>query len=130
MLIDVRNEVYTILKTEYPTMNLVMEFPDTIPTFPLATLGEIGNSEDIRYRASNGSNISTISLEFNIYDNSEDSKAKILDIRKKIDSVLADTYGMTRTFSNDVPNYVDEDVDRYIVRYSFNIDANKVIYKY
>lgn len=128
MIVDITNELLTVLKSELTGVDVLTSYPETPPNFSCITFEEGENTSNISTKDSSGFNHSNISFEINIFTvgNSKMSKAKV--IRNKIDKILSGTYGLNRNASRSVPNYLNNSVYRYNMRYSGIIDKNKVIY--
>ncbi len=129
MLVDVTNEVYTRLKTELVGHQVLKAYPNEVPTFPLVVVDELESVADDDTRDSGGFNADIVSLSINIFSNTSNKSEEIKAIRKQIDTIMSDEWRMTRTVSRYVPNFIDINVDRYLLTYSFKIDKNKVIYR-
>jgi len=129
MIVDITNEVFTEIKTALTTVTVKSEYPSTEPTFPFVTVTEISNDTDESTIDSSVQHYSLISIEVNIYCNSSRKISDAKSIRGTIYSILGDKYNMPRTFSNQVPNFLDENVYRYIMRYTCKVDTNRKIYR-
>ena len=129
MIIDVTNEVLTRLKTELTGIDVVTSYPNYSPDFPIVTLTESSNITDRGTIDSSGQTHSYISLEVEIYTIGSRRMSKAKEIRTQIDTVLSGEYRMIRTFSNAIPNFLDTNVYRYKLIYSFRIDKEKTIYR-
>ena len=75
-----------------------------------------------------GAILSEISFEINIFSNVQNKITQVREIRNTIDSLLTGV-GMTRDYSNPIPNYSDLNLYRYILRYTCVVDSNKKIFR-
>ena len=129
MIIDISNEVFTKLKNTLTGINVVGEYPETIPTFPIVTFSESSNTTIYDMVDSSGETHNLISFEIEIFSNAKNKTTQVKTIRNNIDTVMSDFYGMNRVFSDKVPNYLDANIYRYMLRYECVVDKNKKIYR-
>ena len=129
MIVDVTNEAYTTIKNTLTDVTVLQDYPITSPSFPCAIVSESSNTEDLDTIDSSGAHYSSVILEVNIFSNKENKITQVKDIRNRIDNILSGTYRMTRTYSGTVPNYLDDTIYRYVLRYSFKVDSNRTIYR-
>lgn len=129
MIVDVTNEIITKLISSITTCEILSAYPNGDTSFPVIVVEELSNNTDVETISSGGDQINTISLEVNIFSNLEAPLTQIRTLRKSVDDVLSGFYRMTREFSSSVPNYLNENIHRYTMRYSFKIDKNKKIYR-
>lgn len=129
MIIDVTNELYTELKNTLTGITVLPSYPDTTPSFPCVTIEEFSNETSANHVDTAGEKFNDVSLEINIFTNTETKIYDAKQIRNSIDAILGDKYRMLRTFSNTVPNYADRSIYRYTLRYDFSVDSNRMIYK-
>lgn len=129
MIIDITNEVFTNLKTNITNATLLTSYPNTTPTFPCITFEEISNNVDKLSVDTTGEHVNELSFEINIYTEGDNKMSVAKGFRKSADDILSDSYGMRRDFSSAIPNYLDEHIYKYTMRYSCNIDSNKTIYR-
>lgn len=129
MIIDITNEVYSNLKIQLSPTTVLQNFPSTTPVFPCVVIEELVNTSHLDSRDTGGEKYNNVTFEINIFSNTQNKITQVKSIRNQIDVIMADSYGMTRTFSNPVPNFADTNIYRYTLRYTFTIDADKVIHK-
>lgn len=129
MIIDITNEVLTNLKNTLTDVTVLSSYPSTVPQFPCITVQELPNTTDPTTIDTSGEHYCDAGIEINIYSNAPNKSTQAKNIRNRIDTIMSGTYRMTREFSDEVPNYVDTDIYRYILRYTFVIDENKQIYR-
>lgn len=129
MIIDITNEVYTNLKTTLTDVTVLPTYPSTIPVFPCITVEELTNTNNTDTHDSAGDHHSDASIEIYIYTNGEDRISKAKSIRNRIDVIMNDNYNMLREDSRPIPNPADLTLYRYVLRYSYTIDSNKIIYR-
>lgn len=129
MIVDVTSEVITKLKTEITSATILANYPNVATTFPLITVSEINNITHLSTVDSGGERYNDVSLEINIFTDSQTNVTDTKELRIKIDEVLNSTFGMNRVFGEPTPNYIDTSVYRYTLRYNFIIDVNRKIYR-
>lgn len=129
MIIDVTNEVYTKLKTELTNVSVLPTNENVTASFPCVTLEEISNNIDVDSIDTSGDKYSVVALELNIFSIAENKIIETKTIRNQIDAILSDEYRMTRDYSSTTPNYLNEEIYRYTMRYSFLVDANRKIHR-
>lgn len=129
MIVDITNEVYTNLKTTLTDVTVLPTYPSTIPVFPCITVEELTNTNNPDTHDSAGDHHSDAAIEIYIYTNGEDRISKAKNIRNRIDTIMNGTYNMLREESRPVPNPADLTLYRYVLRYSYTIDSNKIIYR-
>lgn len=129
MIVDVLNELYTEIKATLTGITVLPSFPSTAPAFPCVIIEEDYNQTSAEHVDTAGEKINDVSIEINIFTNTDSKVHDAKQIRNSIDAILADKYRMSRTFSDNVPNFSDTTIYRYILRYSFSVDGNRKIYK-
>lgn len=127
MIVDITSEIITDLMTEMPTMNIRNAFPNDVPKFPLVVVQEISNTADTISKDTSGFHYSSVSIQIDIFTNSDYRETEAKTIRDTIDGVLSDEYGLERDFSGNTPNE-DTNVYRYTMRFSGLVNNNRVIY--
>lgn len=129
MIIDITNEVVTAVKNACPEAQVSSSYPKKVGKFPLITIDEIVNSTYEDSVDSSGENHSEIAFEINIFSTSKTPVGEVGKLRKKVDAILADAYGLSRESLGRVPNFSDTNVYRYTVRYDGVINKNKTIFR-
>jgi hypothetical protein len=128
MIIDIAYEVYTKLKTDLVGVEMGTTFLETPSTYPFITFSEVSNTSTRDTRDSNGEYHNDVSFEVNIFTIGDDKKSQAKSLRILVDDVLSGYYGMEREFSDEIPNFGDQSIYRYVMRYGCLVDKNKVIY--
>ena len=128
MIVDITNEVITKLKTELFPIKVLDTFQSITATFPCVTVEEIVNIDDVETKDTSGIQYSDVTLQIDIFSNTNNKVTETKQIRNIVDGVLSDLYGMNRIFSKPIPNYADENIYRYTLRYRGIINSNKQIY--
>jgi hypothetical protein len=128
MIIDISNEVYTKLKTELVGVEIGSTFLEAPSTYPFVTFSEVSNTAFGDTKDSSGEQHNQLAFEVNIFTIGDDKKSQAKNLRKMIDDVLSGYYNMDRDFSDEIPNFLNQNVYRYVMRYSCLVDKNKVIY--
>lgn len=129
-MVDVTNEIMSYVKTAVgSTVDVLSEYPSSTPKFPCVVFNEFSNVSHTETIDSSGEKYSDVSLQIDIFSNTQDKISVVKDLRNKIDTVLAGTYRMTRAFSGTTPNYADTNIYRYTLRYNFLVDNTKKIYR-
>lgn len=128
-MIDITNEVLTKLKTELSPIKVMLPSQNNASTFPCVTFKEVSNVVLDSSIDSSGEVASQLAFEVNIFTKGNTKESSSRTIRQQVDTVLSTYYGMNRDFSNDVENYGDVTIYRYVMRYSCVVDRNKTIYR-
>lgn len=129
MIVDITNEVLTAIHNSLTNCTVEATYPNTIPTFPVVTVSEFENNVDLETIDSSGEKYNLQSIEINIFSNSTNYLTEVRAIRKSIDDIMSGTYRMSRGYSGETPNFADNSIYKYTLRYSYRIDANKKIYR-
>lgn len=129
MIIDITNEVLTYVQTNYPTMNLLSTYPSTTPVFPCVVMEEMTNNQLKETVDSDGEHHSDVMIQVDIFTQGDRKISDAKAIRKQIDDIMSGYYKMGRTYSGITPNFLDTNIYRYTLRYSFIVSENKVIYR-
>lgn len=129
MIIDITNEVYTNIKNQLTPVTVLSTYPSTPPSFPCIIIEEMSNISIGSTIDTAGEHYNEVTLEVNIFSDSQYKVSEVKDLRNRIDSILSDQYKMGRDYSGTIPNFLDSNIYRYVLRYSFIIDENKRIYR-
>lgn len=129
MIIDITNEVLTKIKTTLTGVTILTSYPSTVPIFPCVVIEESSNIINAVTVDSSGETHNDITFEINIFSNAPSKVTEAKLIRNQIDAIMSEFYGMDRDYSGSIPNFMDGDVYRYTLRYSFTISTNKTIYR-
>ena len=81
MIVDVANELYTDLKNNVTSATVYKQRPLTVPVFPCVTLS-FSTPIDSTTIDSSGENYNLITVNVNIYSDSEQFNTEIWNIRK------------------------------------------------
>ena len=120
-MIDVENLVFTsvetALKTSYPNINVVSDYPNKPSSFPCVAIIEEDNSV---YQDSQSSscfeNHASLMYSVNVFSNKENGrKTEAKKIMNKVDEAFANIK-FTRTMKQVIPN-VDNSIFRIVARY-------------
>lgn len=128
MIIDITNEILTKLKTDLVGIEVVTSNQDT-EQFPRVVFTENLNSTHIESIDSSGETKNEIVFDINIYTVGDRKMSDAKSIRNQVDSIMSDFYNMNRVYSNNVPNYFDQSIYRYVLRYNCVVDSNEVVYR-
>lgn len=129
MIIDISNEVFTAISDVLTGVECLTTYPSTEPIFPCLTFEEQTNTTSQAHIDTGGEKFNEVTIQIDIYTKGETKVSDAKTIRNTVDSIMADVYGMNRDDSKPVPNFMDSNVYRYTLRYSFTIDKNKKIYR-
>jgi len=129
LIVDITNEVLTNLKTTLEDVTVLTAYPSTTPKFPCVIVEEMSNNSYELSIDSAGQHHNEVSFEINIFSNARNKMTQVKSIRNLVDAIMADEYRMTRDFSGATPNFLDNDIYRYTMRYSCVLDNDKVIYR-
>jgi len=129
MIVNIFNELFTVIKTTLNDCTVLAEYPSTPPDFPCVIVSELSNNTYVDTVDTSGEQHNDITFEINIFSNAPNKTTQVRDIKTRIDNILAGTYRMTRDDMGAVPNYADTNIYRHIVRYSGIVDSNKKIHR-
>lgn len=128
MIIDITNNILTDIKMQLPEVNVITSFQSSVSKFPTILVEEIDNSHHTQSKDSGGFQHSNIGISIEIYTNGSRRMSNAKDIRNRVDVILVDKYGMTRSTPTVIPNFLDDAIYRYKIIYSGVISKNKTIY--
>lgn len=129
MIVDIYNEAYTKLKQDLAPITVLNEYPETEPVFSCVIFSELHNTNYVKTSDSGGDKHSAVSFEVNIFTTQPNKISKSRKIRNDVDTVLADFYGMNRDYAGTIPSFLNNNLYRHTMRYSFVIDKNKRLYR-
>lgn len=130
MIVDISNIILTDLKTTLgDNVTVLTSYQPIIPKFPTVLVEEIENVDDLATKDSGGVKYNNISFGIEIYTTGSRKISESKSIRNTINSIISQNYGLSRTFAQSVPNFVDENIHRYKLIYTGKIDSNKNIYR-
>ena len=129
MIIDITNEMLTDIKNALTDAHVSTSQSPTTPKFPTVIVEELVNSDDLYTKDSSGFTHSNISYAIEIYTIGTTRMSQAKKIRNQINEIISNKYGIARTSSSPIPNYLDENVYRYRMSYSGKIGKNKTIYR-
>lgn len=127
MIVDVANELYTDLKTTVTSATVYKQRPLKVPVFPCVTLS-FSTPIDSTTIDSSGENYNLITVNVNIYSDSEQFNTEIWNIRKEVDARLADFYKLERNVDEELDN-IDPNLYRWVMRYDGVVSSDSVIYR-
>jgi hypothetical protein len=128
MIVNIANEIFTKLKEDLTGVELTTSYETAPPTYPLVSFSELSNNAYLDTKDSSGEYHNQVSFEVNIFTEGSTRKNDALEIRVLVDEILSNYYGLGRDFSNEIPNYLNSNIYRYVMRYSCLVDKNKMIY--
>lgn len=128
MIVDLYNEIFTQLKTTH-NLNVNPEYDDEAPTFPVVVFKESANLDDEEHKDSSGFNYADLAFEIQIYTDGPSKMTEAKAIRNTVDGLMSGTYGMNRSLAQEVPNYIDRRIYRYVLRYECKANYNKQIFR-
>lgn len=129
IIIDITNEIITRLKNDLSSVAILNSYQNTTAKFPTIVVEEVNNKVMSSTRDSSGFNHSIVSLRINIFTTGNKKVSDSKSLRNTIDDILSGEYGMYRVNAQQVTNYLDDDIYRYVIDYNFTIDKNKVIWR-
>jgi len=127
MIAFVDNEIYTKLKTEITAAKVRKEYPEELSDFP-CIVANFSNTTNPATIDTSGERHNFLSIQINIFSQSQLHQTEIQTIRGQIDAVLADFYKMNRTLDDPVSN-IDPTITRWIMRYEGVISYNNEMYR-
>lgn len=128
MIVDITNEVVNRIITDFPTVEVLTEYPQTQKKFPCIVITEMSNNADPFTKDTSGYKYSDVSIEVNIFTTGDTRMSKAKKLRNEIDVILSDEYGMLRAFSDRTPN-VDTDIYRYTMRFNGLVNKDREIFR-
>lgn len=128
-MIDITNEILTKLKNELSGVSVKSSYDGVNPKFPLVTINETDNMLNPQHVSSNYCNTFTISFDINIFDIGNKKETSVKSIRNKIDDIMLNHYKMNRVSSQNIENYLDNEIYRWVLRYSCVVDKDLKIYR-
>ncbi len=131
-MIDPFLEIYNKIKREFniDKIDVKCAYQSELKSFPVIVMKEVENSTDIINLDNSGEEYSIrYALELDIYDNNNNSQTNIAKIKQKIDDILNIELGMNRDFVNVTPNYLDNNIYRYNMKYSCIVNKNNIIFR-
>lgn len=129
MIVNITNEVFTKLKNEIKNATVLTSYNLKNPQFPCITFVETSNTKDDNTIDSSGETVNILAFEVNIFTTGNMKLSRAIEIRQAVDNILSDYYKMSRDFASETPNYLDDTIYRYTMRYSCLVDKNKTIYR-
>ncbi len=129
MIIDVTNEILTAIRNELSDVTVLSSYQVTDNSFPVVVVEEIDNSDNVSTRDSAGGFHCAVSIRVEIYTNGPNRMSEAKMLRNTIDSVVSDSYGMTRVSQESVPNFSDTSIFRYQIVYSCLVSKYKTIFR-
>lgn len=129
MIVDIFNEMFTKLKTELSPLKIHSHYPEGDVVFPCVIVEELGNSTYETTTDTSGEKHNMVSIEVNIFTVTSEKVTMAKTIRKQVDAVLGDFYGMNRDYSGSIPSFLDNNIYRYTLRYSCVVDKDKKLYR-
>lgn len=134
-MIDIENEVFTKVinhvraDSRFTSIEGDTVYNPTPPSFPYIELYESTNS--VSYDGIDSSHIENrvyVSYEINVYSNkTSGKKAECKAVSSLVDEAMT-RLGFTRESKAAIPNIADATIYRELLRYSAEVDKNKVIY--
>lgn len=128
MIVNVFNDLINEIQNEINPVPITIPFTGMSPEFPIVTMDEISNETNVDTVDSSGEYHNIQSFELNIYTVGISSRTKSHELRDKIDNIMT-PHNMNRTFSQSVPNYLDDSIYRYVLRYECIIGKDKKFYR-
>lgn len=128
-MINIENEIFTTLKNTILDASVVKESPEVILVNPTVVFSETNNITDRETVDSSGETHSEMDFKIEIYTMGDDKRSVSQTIRVLVDSIMGGQYGMTRTFSEEIPNFADRRIYRYVLKYNCLVNNNGKIYR-
>lgn len=129
-MINVLPEIITKLKNAISDATIIQDYAYlTKNKFPIITIRELSNVTDITTIDSSGVYANNISFEVNVFTKGNNKEQTAFELRDKVDDIMVNFYKMSRSTSEQVDNYVDSNIYRWLLRYDCKIDNNLKIYR-
>jgi hypothetical protein len=129
MIKSLKNQIRLELETILEGITIYPQYPQTTPEFPCITLREISNVDDMDTRDSSGTKHVDTTIQIDIFTTGNSRENDALEIAYDIDDLLGGTYRLPKIMAEPIDNYVDINVYRYVLRYSYKISRNNTIYR-
>mgnify|MGYP000858740761 FL=1 len=127
-MIDIENQLYTLIKAVLPTGTSMSGEYSPNATLPLLTMEMKDNSTYDRSYTMQENHVRTM-FEFNAFSNkTSGAKTQCKNIIAKVDAEML-SLGFVRTTYSFVPNLLDATVKRLTARYVGVVGANKTVYR-
>ncbi len=128
-MVDITNELLTEIKEELTDCHVISSYQPTTPKFPTITVESSDNSTHSGTRTSSGFTHSNIAFKITIYTKGSSKQTDAKMIASDIDVIMCGKYGFNRGVPSQIPNYLDNEVYRYLLNYYGVINDNtKTIY--
>ena len=130
MIQNIVTLIYSTLRNELPTTyDVQMSYPSNATKFPVITVEETSNEVNLDTISSGGQFATNITIEINIFTHGNLKVIDAYNIREKVENEITSNFGLIRTFGSPTPNFLDNEIYRYTMRYSFTLDKNKTVYR-
>lgn len=130
-MINPHNEIYTKLRDRLKDINVKLSsgYQTEVAEFPAVTFDEISNITDLQTLDSAGEFGIEYSFEINIYSNATNPMNQITKIITLVDELFNAELKMFRNFTGKTPNFLDNKVYKYTMRYSCIVTKNNEIFR-
>ncbi len=128
MIIDITNEITDRLITDFPEIVILTAYPEVQKEFPCVIVEELSNDANQLTKDTSGYKHSLVGIAIEIFTVGADRMSKAKEIRKDIDAIISDEYGMLRITDRPTPN-MDTDIYRYTMRFTGLVDENREIFR-
>lgn len=128
-MIDIENDVFTIaaneLRAAHDSVNVSMEYTATPSKFPSVTIVESDNRVyDTMRTSATIERAVRVMYEVNVYSNkTSGKKTEAKSLADTVDATFT-RLGFTRTYRNQVPNFLDATIYRIVMRYEALVVPN------
>ena len=129
MIVDIFNEVLSVVKTHVSPIKVLSHYPETTPEFPCVIMEEGSNTANFGTTDTSGEKFNNQTFEINIFTIGSEKVSTAKGIRNKVDSIMSDQYGMNRDYSGTIPSFLDNNIYRWVLRYSCVVDKDKKLYR-
>lgn len=132
-MIDVENEVYTIVATAvrsaFPGIEISGGDVDEIASFPSLTFGEADQSTPPEAVTSGPAHrLVDVMYEANVYSNLQTgAKSQVKEIMSVVHDTMVDLGFRLQTLTHP-PNFADRSIHRALARFTGQVDINRTIY--
>lgn len=128
-MIDIENEIYTTIKTTITSASVEKDSPEVINQQPIIVFSQEENTSYEETVDSSGEQHNDLDFKIEIYTQGDSKRSVSKSLQQSIDAIMSGTYNMRRIFSQEVPNFMDRRIYRYILKYSCVVDKNGKIYR-
>lgn len=128
-MVDITNIIIDRLDRELNGVKVVGSYQSKTSQFPTVSVVEIQNNSNLRTKDSGGFHHSNVIFQIEIFTIGDTQISQSKRIRRDINNIMSGEFGMARSGSREIPNFLDESIYRYVLNYSGTVSENREIYR-